>query len=473
MSKRLILILALMFAVGFCTAAYAEVQNVKVSGDLLIKGVNRGSLTLRDNDSTADFSENINAILSTVRLRVDADLTDNVSTTVRLLNERVWGDEADNGNNTAKANNSDIALDLGYVTLKEFLYSPLTLCVGRQELRFGNGLVIGDPDTNAVAEGHLTNSRYLPNSLDDLSLRKAFDAVRATLDYEPLVIDLVYAKIDEDVVSTSDDTDLCGINAAYTVNQNLLTEAYLWQRNRSGIPNTSDLSDTEKLRTLGARAVYTGIKDLTLGLEGAFQFGDHLVSTTLYPDEVANNNTHRKVTAYAIQAVANYALPDVRYSPVIGASYTYLSGDKYLSSSDNYRGWNPMFEDQAGGTLFNKILGYTNAQFFNLNGTITPVEDVKLVLNYYYLRLNQPFTSSATAVTLTGIASDPTSSDPTYRMDGGKKDLGNEIDVDLTYDYTEDVQFGLNFARFIPGKAFARENDKSATQVIGSMKVTF
>ncbi|MBM3254406.1 MAG: hypothetical protein FJZ16_09155 [Candidatus Omnitrophica bacterium] len=487
MSKRLILILALAFVVGLTCAAYAEVQNVKVSGDLNITGISRGSLTLRDNVtpvSAADFGENISSILSQVRVRIDADLTDNVSTTVRLLNERVWGEES--------TNDTDIDLDLAYATLKEFLYSPLTLTVGRQLLRYGNGLVIGDPDTNAICAEHNTSAtdaardRILPKSLDDLSARKAFDAIKATLNYDPLVVDIVYSKIDENGVNIADDVDLYGANASYAVNKDLNTELYIFQRTRkatqaaAGGASTA-LGDRERLRVVGTRATYTGIKDLSLGLEGAYQFGDHLVETTLYPDEAADTDIHRKVKAFAIQAEANYALPMAKkYSPVVGASYTYLSGDKFKSTSDNYKGWDPMFEDQNAGTLFNKIFALTNMQIINLNVSAKPIEDVKLALNYYYLRVNQPYANmwggAVQTVNLSGI-----SGDPTYRMRAGKS-LGSEIDLGLTYDYTEDVQFGLNAGAFIPGSAFDKKgraennisgNGKTATQVIGSMKVTF
>ena len=41
MSKRLILVLALAFVVGIAFAAYAEVQNVKVSGDITVYGIAR------------------------------------------------------------------------------------------------------------------------------------------------------------------------------------------------------------------------------------------------------------------------------------------------------------------------------------------------------------------------------------------------------------------------------------------------
>ena len=42
----------------------------------------------------------------------------------------------------------EIALDLANVRLKEFLYAPLDLTIGRQELHYGNDFIMGDPDTN-------------------------------------------------------------------------------------------------------------------------------------------------------------------------------------------------------------------------------------------------------------------------------------------------------------------------------------
>ncbi|MDP2937701.1 MAG: alginate export family protein, partial [Candidatus Omnitrophota bacterium] len=373
MSKRLILILALAFVVGITFAAYAEVQNVKVSGDITVKGVARNNLTL-DKDVAAtpvDFGKKIRGVISQARVRIDADLTDNVATTVRLLNERVWGEETDGiatPADSTKNNNTEIDLDLAYVTMKEFLYSPLSLTIGRQELRFGNGLIIGDPDTNAIAAGHL-GTKYLPNSLDDLSLRKAFDAVRATLDYNPLVVDLIYSKISESAIATFDDVNLYGANASYEVSKNLIAEGYIFQRARDrgvvGAIVAGQAAKKEKLTTVGAKANYTGekLKGLSLGLEGAYQFGDHIASTLLYPDEGADTKVTRKVGAFALQATGSYKVPRLtRYAPVLGGSYTFLSGDKADSTNDHYRGWDSMFEDQNGGTIFNKIFALTNMQ---------------------------------------------------------------------------------------------------------------
>src|SRR3989338_5328592 len=201
MSKRLIMILALAFVVGIAFSAYAEVQNVKVSGDITAQGVSRQNLILRGGDSNPlgavsssltggpfnEYDRSISGIISHVRVRIDADLTDNVSTTVRLINERVWGSET-NASNSGTDNSSNVGIDLAYATMKEFLYSPLSLTIGRQELHFGNQLLIGDPDTNNLMSGHgiaqAGIGQFLPKSLDDLTLRKGFDAVRATLNYD-------------------------------------------------------------------------------------------------------------------------------------------------------------------------------------------------------------------------------------------------------------------------------------------------
>ena len=72
--------------------------------------------------------------------RADADLTDNVSTTIALINERAWGDTTNVS--------TDIDLLLAYVTLREMLYSPLTVVVGKQAFHYGNSFIIDSAGAN-------------------------------------------------------------------------------------------------------------------------------------------------------------------------------------------------------------------------------------------------------------------------------------------------------------------------------------
>ena len=44
--------------------------------------------------------------------------------------------------------NTDVQLYLASVTMRELLYSPLTVTVGRQVFNYGNGLIMGDGGVN-------------------------------------------------------------------------------------------------------------------------------------------------------------------------------------------------------------------------------------------------------------------------------------------------------------------------------------
>lgn len=132
MSRKLIvaLVAASFMFVGM---SFAAVENIKVSGDINLESVVRdfalggdveGPISNRDQNDH-EF------LISQIRLRFDADLTEGVSAVVRLISERTWGE--DNSKNSGSGD--DIELDLGYIELKEFLYQPLTVIVGRQNLR--------------------------------------------------------------------------------------------------------------------------------------------------------------------------------------------------------------------------------------------------------------------------------------------------------------------------------------------------
>ena len=262
MGKRLILVLALALVVGLTfSAAYAEVQNVKISGDMSMSGVARNHFNLArstsGDPSPASVKESF--LMSQIRVRIDADLTDNVSATVRLINERIWNGQ--NDTNSGNTNNTNIDLDLAYVTLKEFLYSPLTLTVGRQEISFGNSLIIGK-------SGAAAGTSSIPS---DLSERSAFDAIRATLNYDPLVVDLVYAQVSQSSTKSFENSmSLTGINATYALSKKVDLSAYYWLKKNNTLVNDRKPDD---VNTIGGLISATPIDNLIASLEAAYQFG--------------------------------------------------------------------------------------------------------------------------------------------------------------------------------------------------------
>ena len=133
--KRLLTLCIMLTAVALITApAFAEVQNVKVSGDVNSAGVYRNNYNLFDNNNTNANGADDNFLFTQARVRIDADLTDNVSATVRFLTEYDW-----NTSTNTSSTGDNVDLDLANVTLKEVFYQPLTVTVGRPELKYGNG----------------------------------------------------------------------------------------------------------------------------------------------------------------------------------------------------------------------------------------------------------------------------------------------------------------------------------------------
>ncbi|MDD5044163.1 MAG: alginate export family protein [Candidatus Omnitrophica bacterium] len=499
MGKRII-ILALAMLLGTAFLAYAETQNIKVSGDLEFSAILRSHFGLHNLPDVAAATYNPAVdknsekfFLGQARVRVDADLTDNVSATVRLLSEWVWGRQGENGYNGGFVDYGDNSMyaeiDLAYVTLKEFLYSPLTLTVGRQELHFGNDMIIGDPDTNRLA--HFSHESRIPA---DLTKKKAFDAIRFTLDYNPLVIDAVYAQVREggntitgggtgaggttDNVNTlrsDDDVILRGINAKYDFGKmNTIGEVYLWNKKIGQKNFTTNKADV--VNVLGARVSTEPIENLTYQVEGAYQFG------TLNPGNYSlvydgTETIHRK--AWAIETSLNYDWKKVKYTPSANFSYAYFRGDRQdvydlttgAAVISHYRGWDPMFENQTYGRIVNAILPQTNMHIIGLAGSMKPREDMTLMAQYYYYLWDKKYQDGATTL---GYYDNPLAS-----PFGGSNvmkhaaSLGQEIDMTLTYDYTEDVQFKLMSDLFFPGASFGASNNDAAAEVIGSMKVTF
>ncbi len=416
---------------------FAAVNSVKVSGDITSTAVARDfSLGAGGNDDASDF------IATQVRLRVDAALTEGVNAVIRFINERLWGEET---------TDTDIDLDLAYLEMKEFFSPVATLIVGRQNLHYGSGLIVGDPDTNRIA------SSEVPTIMSDLSLRKSFDAARLILDYSPYMLDLIYAKVSEGDTNVNDDVTLFGANLSYAWNSyNGLTNVYFFGSDNARGVNVQD--EKSKTYVVGASTQLSPNDHLVLSGEAAYQFGDYAGATS-----------HAHLSAWALELSATYRFLNEKNGQ-IGFFYAYLSGDD--TSSKSYNGWDPMFEDQVPAEIINILFAHSNCQLFSINGSFMPREDLTVGALYAKAFLAEKL-SAGTYIITTGPAVGGESSTATYTVKSGKKELGDELDVFATYDYTEDVQFKLTGAWFEPGSWFASSNDESAYSLKGSVKVAF
>jgi hypothetical protein len=173
--------------------------------------------------------------------------------------------------------------------------------------------------------------------------------------------------------------------------------------------------------------------------------------------------------AMAAQFIAGYLLPfekTAKYEPVVSYAYTYASGDENYASGD-VEAWDPMFERQSSGKIYNAILNFTNVNCHELAFSMKPVQDVTTKFTWSKLYLDEEIDAYSMSSPMVNTDYAAT----------GKRDLGDEIDIDLTYAYTEDVSIGLSAGWFFPGDAFDKTaddlGDRTATQLLTSLTVAF
>jgi hypothetical protein len=448
--------------------AAASVQNIKVSGSV------DSGLLLRDNldfGLSTDNDEKQSVFYTKTNLKVEADLTDNVQAVVSLINERAW--------NTPTDSNTDIDLHEAYVTLREMLYSPLTVIIGRQNFSYGNSFIV---DSNAAGFAGADSGLYSVAS--DISNQNGMDAIRMILDYDPLTIEMLAAKINEGNADLrqdptgQDDVDLYGVNATYELgdDMNTVVEAYFFAKidGSVGKPSIGDNSKNDTIYVPGIRASLNVLEGLNVSAEYAHQGGTK--------SGTADNNQQKR-DANAVFLTANYSLPVMEdYDPTLGYLYVWVSGDNDataahvdtssysgVSSEEKYTAWDPFYEDVGSPKLYNALFSMTNMQIHQFTLEAKPLEDVTASLSWAGLWLVQD-TVNTTDVAL--LQPDNVSTASTVTTPG-KKMIGQEVDLAATYDYTEDVQFGANVGVFMPGSLFAKSNRDAASQAMVNCLVNF
>jgi hypothetical protein len=482
-----VLALVLMFA----GAAYAETQSVKVSGDLTIRGLYRDrydylpkAQETETNPRTGRTSTTQDWFMSTTEVQVDADLTDNVQTVIRLLNQRDWNVStksveategsvnngtattlATNGRGgyTANADEFDVGVELAYVQLKDFIYSPLTLTIGRQNLWFGKGFIVGlnlQNPNNTIAAGEYT-------------AMTAFDAVKAVLDYDPWTITGIYSKVFENVIQASDDVDLYGVNVGYKFNAYKgEAEGYWFYKKDNQVDKFWDGKNPgNNVHNIGIRGSFDPIDVITLAGEAVVQGGTYVGSR--YQRAWRN----RLAGALDGSLECRYWADKFTWKPKLGTEYIWYSGNENeanpAQATGTFTGFDGMYRgkfDSAIREFVGKFYAsgrygqqtdrlqsmpdasWTNQSQLIFLGSVQPMESVLLKANYNL------FWNMAK-----------------YDVSDAKSNgfVGQEIDLVANWDYTEDVSFNLLAGWFIPGAVYDRKTNNTATDVVGSVKVSF
>lgn len=506
-----------VMAVALCLTAsvYAETQSVKVSGDLTMRGIARDQYDLRgsavESSATGPDSQNQTWFMTVAEVEVDANLTDNVSTVIRVLNQRDWNvytkaatgtaslEPNGRGIYTANDNEFNVMLDLAYVELKNFIYSPLTLTIGRQDLWFGKGFIVGanqqnpgngplSPNLIGTTGGNLSAPEY--------TAINSFDSVKAVFDYDPWTITGIYSKIYEDAIQARDDVNLWGVNVGYKFDSyKAEAEGYwFWKQDRS-VPIWNNLkSSANDIHTFGLRGSFDPIDIVTIAAEGAYQGGSYVGT------QEQQGTRQRSAWALDVSGELRYFTDKCAWKPKLGVEYILYSGatpsdadgygQDFTQPDKLYTGWDPMYRGKYDSAIrefvgkFYQTFAYpaagggiqscpddsrTNQSQLIFSGSVQPMESLTLKANYNLFWNLQPYVGD-------------------WKMGEANKTqgfLGQEVDLQANWDYTEDVSFGLLAGWFIPGEVFnATTSDIAAgtsagkkacvaTDLVGTVKVSF
>jgi len=524
---RVLSVVALVALLATC--AYAETQNVKVSGDLAIRGFWRdnysasGSFASQNENGNMYFTTptapwaapgvgtagNIEGVdrpntqwfMSTTELQVDADLTDNVSTCIRLLNQRDWNvaranEYANNsqvstigsggfGHSLAYVDNPNefkVELELAYLTLKNFLYSPLTVTIGRQNLWFGKGFIVGANQRIANANNFGYISGPQPISAPEYTAMNAFDSVKAVLDFDPWTLTGIYSKIWGNSIQADDGVDLWGANVGYKFDSYKGEAEGYWfyKRDKQVKSMWTDTNPGNDVNTIGIRGSFDPVDIVTLYAEFAGQFGTYM------RNQLQANSRSRVAGALDVGGELRYFTDKWAWKPKFGAEFIWYSGHEPEEQgrgpgSGQYHGWDPMFRGKQDSLIreyigryyysatypfdANRYYNSADASFQNqyqviFSGSLQPMDSLKLTGNLNMFWNQYPYRSSLT-------------------KSGGY--VGTEFDAGATWDYTEDVSFNLVMGYFMPGDVYSVRDERTnvtsgtntATDVVASVKVSF
>jgi len=471
--KKLWLVVALVAWGGLAINTFADVQNIRLSGDVRLRAywLNNGGTDGAGNqgDGSAAF------ISQRTRVSVEADLEDHVSVVVTPAAEGLWGDAnntaQDAGAGTANGTGAtaqpndrkwDTGIDEAYIQLNELFYTAATVKLGRQRLMYGNGLI-----------------------LSSVEQEYNYDAGRLVLDYYPLTLDFVFAELVNNqsfssVPSHLGSADLLFVNGRYEISDSMVksVEAYFgWVAQGSSgpisSPNQPPTLPAFNPTTSGASPWIIGGR-IELGSKDGGGFSSSFEA--VYEGGSGGAALNDSIEAFLIQTKGRYAFKDVQWSPAINWGGTIASGggggQNPATGQLGDGQFVPWFDYQEGYNGYIAAPFLSNIRILNLGGTIKPYENTSLSIQaYYYQKMD---------------ADSPAGSNPNIdagglsgaglSANGTSKELGYEFDTILGYDYSKDVRMQLVYATFVPGNAIKNVDTfgaKVVTEIRGEVNVKF
>ena len=517
---------ALTIAGLFAVPAAAELQNVEVGGkieiygawfsdffevdgatripDLFLFGRPIGPGGTFSGIRAGDGGNNLGFLEQRARLHVSADFTDHVKAFVEFDTSDTWGTDFQSNYITGVDFRHDttngIEVHQGYIEASEIFGSPITARIGRQELEFGSGWMVGaDPG---------------PDPFAGLS----FDAIRLTYETEAFTIDAWWSKLSENGAAEEDgDIDFYGIYGTFRESglmsgkdpmvlqpavmpirffyqgltrlgpfrgrsaptDELVEFNVYWMFVRDGVnrESTSFIRPVERIEDLLGLDDYQGTRLHTAGtrgagsysgfdweVEAAYQWGEaDSVGSLFAAVGRLYSDTDAKFGNWGGHAEVGYTL-DTEWAPRIFLGGSYYGGEDnrdisfgewlqgFFATPDASISFNRMFsswrEDAFldGGSMSNFWKAY-------LGVTVAPTEKIEIGATVTYLEAIDEFDSPPSIKIGGGYL--PLTSVFSFLTRPGSKDLGTQASIWVAYQYAEDLTIEAGWSHYFTGEAIS------------------
>jgi hypothetical protein len=393
MKKLTTIALAVIFVVSLSGMAMAERTTLAIGGGIDVMGI------YQENISVAGASGNNNFVDMLIELDVAADLTDNISAVLGLEATGAMGGQGLFPVYDVDGQAAALAVEEAYIKAAEVIRPELTLTVGVQNIAYslrgdGNEMFLSIPEVGAI---------------------------KGTLDYDPLYVDIIIAKLNETgydgIAGVSlNDTDLYAIVVEYYMENDSKVQVILH--------NTNNESGNTSWTEYSLGVDYKAIENLELFLQIGGQSG-----------EAGNVD----ISEFAFNIGAEYTFADVTRTPYVGLSYQSFGGD------DTDLNWRAGYKD-----IDETLIAEADADLrdHNVNGTKL------LTTNYSAIRIVagceiDEKTSLDGEIAIFTRVEDGTASDALAI--NADDSIGTEIDLGVTHQYTDDLEVGLAVAYLAPG----------------------
>ncbi len=399
---------------AFTTLAHADLNSAELGGGIRVRGQYLDPVAFDDRRHADDFIE------QRTRLNLNAVLTEGVNAFLEFQSYDIYGDDFVGLRpvrlTVPEDDSGDVELYQGWLEAEKLFDYPLTVRVGRQELAYGREWLLGNRDANSLFSG------------------LSFDTVKLRYTRGDIQIDAWASKLVERRAQETDaDTDFYGLYGTYGTLEELSLDTY-WLFVRNAEDDTEPRADTDRLHTVGGR-LFGIYRAFDYSLEGAYQFGD-----------AAWFRRRADYDAWAIDSVLGYTFDDTEWEPRLGVGMAFFSGDDDWYD-DDARAFNRLFSDVEYGEILDRRADLSNLFVFHAMARAKPIEKLKLDLKWHYYLADQDeiyLRSGSFMKRLFGSG---------RRELQGAAEIGHEIDVSATYDYSNGLSLRAGWAHFFADDA--------------------